>query len=184
MTFTAVQLDLSPTLITSYQQRQQTVSKHQQQITANLRLRTFGETDPALEAFLFEQACHLERSAALEQRAQELLKVNRILKPGESILVRVIGEQRRLARKHIFERVASGLSFNLRRPIAVIAVLQLSLLAWIFGSGSLVATQMIVASPSSTAPALGAVALIALILGLLAMGMCYATRSKMEPAQA
>jgi len=118
VTFTAVQLDLSATLIASYQQRQQTVSEHQQQITTYLDLRTLGEEDmPALEAFLFEQACRLERSAALEQRAQEFLKASRVLRPGQSTLLRIIGEQRRLAREHIFEKIAAGLSFNLRRTL-------------------------------------------------------------------
>jgi hypothetical protein len=72
VTFTAVQLDLSPSLIASYQQRQQTVSEHQQQITVylNLRMLRGGET-ASLERFLFEEACRLERSAALEQRACE-----------------------------------------------------------------------------------------------------------------
>jgi TnpA family transposase len=118
VTFTAVQLGLCPSLITAYQQRQQTVSEHQQQITAYLELRTLGEEEIAwLETFLFEQACRLERSAALDQRAHEFLKENSILRPGQSTLLRIIGEQRRLAREHIFEKVATELSFDLRRTL-------------------------------------------------------------------
>jgi TnpA family transposase/molybdopterin-guanine dinucleotide biosynthesis protein A len=118
VTFTAVQLDLAPSLITSYRQRQQTVSEHQQQIAAYLKLRTLGESETVLlERFLFEQACHLERSATLEDRAQEFLKERHILRPGQSTILRVVGEQRRLAREHIFERIVSGLSFDLRRTL-------------------------------------------------------------------
>ena len=118
VTFTAMQLDLSPTLITSYEQRQQTISEHQQRITAYLKLRILGEEETALlERFLFEQACRLERSAALEQQAHAFLKANAILRPGQSTVLRIIGEERRLAREHIFERIASGLSFELRRTL-------------------------------------------------------------------
>ena len=59
VTFAAVQLGLCASLITSYQQRQQTVSEHQQQLTAYLELRTMGEEETCLE--LAGVLLHLQR---------------------------------------------------------------------------------------------------------------------------
>jgi hypothetical protein len=40
-----------------------------------------------LEAFLFEEACRLEHTTALQARVQNYLKAQRILLPAESTLI-------------------------------------------------------------------------------------------------
>jgi hypothetical protein len=62
-----------------------------------------------LEAFLFEEACRLEHTAALQARVQNYLKAQRILLPAESTLIRIIGEQRQRARERIYEQITADL---------------------------------------------------------------------------
>src|SRR5262245_54586203 len=62
-----------------------------------------------MEAFVFGESCRLENTAALQARAKEFLKEHRILDPAESRVLRLIGEQRKVASEHIFERVAAGI---------------------------------------------------------------------------
>jgi hypothetical protein len=108
--FIAMQLSLEPARITDYAKRQHTVSDHQHRIRQFLRLTAFGPRQAkALERFLFEEACHLESTAALSARAREFLRERRVLLPAESALLWVVGEQRRLAREHIVTRLAASL---------------------------------------------------------------------------
>ena len=101
LTFVGVQLTVDAGLITHYQHRRQTISEHQQRITEYLHHTPFGETEAKrLEAFVFEESCRLEQTAALESRVQEFLKEQKILQPADSTVARIIGEQRKLAREH------------------------------------------------------------------------------------
>lgn len=110
VTFTSVQLKLDAALLDEYQQRQPTISEHQQRVAEHLQLRSFGSAEAALlEEFVFEESLRLEQTAALQARARDFLKEHGILSPAESRIARIVGEQRRRAREHIFEKVTAGL---------------------------------------------------------------------------
>jgi TnpA family transposase len=85
VTFSAVQIGVDAGLIDLYRRRRQTISEHQQAIIEHLKLRHFGDAEAVgLEQFVFEQSCRLERTVALQARAKEFLKEQRILEPAES----------------------------------------------------------------------------------------------------
>jgi len=57
------------------------------------------------------------QTAALEARVQEFLKEQKILQPADSTVARIIGEQRKLAREHIFEKIAAGVPTELAKTL-------------------------------------------------------------------
>ncbi len=111
LSFVALQTGIDGGRLSDYASWQQTVSRHQIRIREYLGLRSF---DPGqargLEQFLYEESCRLEQTAALLARAQEYLKQEGTVFPAESVLRRIIGEQRRKAREAIAARVANELS--------------------------------------------------------------------------
>ncbi len=110
VTFMGVQLGLNPGVIEGYQQRRETIAQHRERIRTFLTLRKLGIRErAALETFVLEEACHLERSTALHARAKEFLKEQRILLPADSTLTRVVNEHRDRARQHIFDRIAHSI---------------------------------------------------------------------------
>ena len=69
------QVDMDPDPISAYEQSQQTISEHQARIRRHLRLLGFGDDERRLvEAFLFEQCCRLEQSAALRAQAEQFYR--------------------------------------------------------------------------------------------------------------
>ena len=118
VSFTAVQLGVGAGLIEFYRRRQPTISKHQRAITAYLGLREFGDAEVALlETFVFEESCRLEQTVALQARAKEFLKEHRILEPAESRILRIVGEQRKVAGEHIFSRIAASIPHELAHTL-------------------------------------------------------------------
>jgi hypothetical protein len=110
LVYISVQLELPTTLIVAYQQRRQTVSEHQQRIMDYLHVRRFSEHDSGhLERFIFEEACRLEQTAALQARVKEFLKTQGSLQPADSTLTRLIIEQRQRAREFIYDQIATAL---------------------------------------------------------------------------
>src|ERR687892_944383 len=110
VTFVGVQLGIDRALIADYSNHRDAISDHQIRIRDYLKLRGLGEVEiHNLEAFLFEEACRLEHTAALQARVQDYLKAQRILLPAESTLIRIIGEQRQRAREVIYERITAVL---------------------------------------------------------------------------
>lgn len=110
VTFVGVQLGIDRTLIADYSNHRDAISDHQIRIRDYLKLRRLGEVEMQnLEAFLFEEACRLEHTAALQARVQNYLKAQRILLPAESTLIRIIGEQRQRARERIYEQITADL---------------------------------------------------------------------------
>ena len=111
LTFVAMQLDIDAADIDQYAARQHTVSDHQASVRDYLKLVVFGpDQAQALERFVFEESCRLEQTAPLLARAREFLKERRVLFPADSALLRLVGEQRKLAREHIVAKLAEGLS--------------------------------------------------------------------------
>ena len=110
LSFVALQTGIDGGLLGDYASWQQTVSRHQIRIREYLGLRSFGPgQERGLEQFLYEESCRLEQTAALLARAREYLKQEKTVFPAESVLRRIIGEQRRKARDAIAARVAEEL---------------------------------------------------------------------------
>jgi hypothetical protein len=111
LSFVATQLNIDATGIDGYAARQHTVSDHQTRIRDYLKLVVFdSEQVEALERFVFEESCRLEQAASLLGRAREFLKERHVLFPAESSLLRLVTEQRKLAREHIVSKLAEGLT--------------------------------------------------------------------------
>ena len=134
--FIALQTGIDADQLSDYASWQQTVSRHQIRIREYLGLRTF-DSDQArgLEQFLYEESYRLEQTAALLGRAREYLKQESTLFPAESVLTRIIGEQRRKAREAIATKVAEELprhvSQALGKLLEVAASETVSGLRWI-----------------------------------------------------
>lgn len=123
LTYVSVQLDIPVEVITTYEQRQQTMAEHRAVLLAYLRLRRLEEEETGqLEAFLFEEACRLEHTASLLVLAKAFLKENGILFPADSTLRRLIGSQRQAAQEHIHKRIAQALSPEMRQKLDALLV--------------------------------------------------------------
>ena len=113
LTFASIQLSIPSKVINYYAQRQPTISEHQELIRCYLGLRRFGEEVwTRVRQFIFEEACRLERTEALVTRAEQFLKEEKILKPSDDTLRRLIGSQREEAKKFIFRKITGFLSEN------------------------------------------------------------------------
>lgn len=118
LSFVSLQLNIDATRIDDYAARQHTVSDHQARIREYLKLTVFGpEEAQALERFLFDESCRLEQMAPLLARAREFLKERRVLYPAESALLRLVGEQKRLAREHIVAKLAGSLPLEVAKAL-------------------------------------------------------------------
>jgi TnpA family transposase len=109
--FVSLQVGIDETRIADYAPWQHTTSEHQKRIRDYLKLVAFdtGQSQ-ALERFVFEESCRLEQTASLLARAREFLKGRRVLFPAESVLLRLVGEQKKRAREHIVAKLAGALS--------------------------------------------------------------------------
>ena len=111
LSFVATQLNIDTTGIDEYASRQHTVSDHQTRIRDYMKLVVFdSEHADALERFVFEESCRLEQTASLLTRAREFLKERRVLFPADSVLLRLVGEQKKQAREHIAAKLVGSLS--------------------------------------------------------------------------
>ena len=111
VSYIALQLRVSATLIESYADRQPTISEHQRTIRDYLRLqRPEGTAFSRLEEFIRDEAGRLAQTSALLAKAEQFLRENGILSPPEDTLKRTISTQRRIARETIFGEVAQRLS--------------------------------------------------------------------------
>lgn len=109
--YAAIQLELDSELIKDYDKRQATISDHQDKIRLFFGLSRFSEADPKIiEKFIFEQACQLEQTHALQALVKDYLKKQSILEPALSTLNRLIQTERQKARDFIFEKIYGLLS--------------------------------------------------------------------------
>jgi Domain of unknown function (DUF4158) len=93
--FVSLQLGIDEARIADYAPWQHTTSEHQGRIRDYLKLVVFDTKQAeALERFVFEESCRLEQTASLLARAREFLKERRVLFPAESVLLRLVGEQK------------------------------------------------------------------------------------------
>lgn len=110
LTYIGVQLQIDTQLLWQYQNRQPTISQHQERIRNYLLLKKFEKTQrELLQQFVFAESCRLEQTDALFQLVEQFLRKNRILRPATSALERIIGEQRAQARRHIFSKITAAL---------------------------------------------------------------------------
>ena len=116
--FVSLQVGIDETRIADYAPWQHTTSEHQKRIRDYLKLAVFdtGQSQ-ALEHFVFEESCRLEQTASLLARAREFLKGRRVLFPAESVLLRLVGEQKKRAREHIVAKLAGALSPGLIKAL-------------------------------------------------------------------
>jgi TnpA family transposase len=109
--FVSLQVGVDETRIADYAPWQHTASEHQERIRNYLELTFFdSQQAEALGRFIFEESCRLEQTASLLARAREFLKGRRVLFPAESVLLRLVGEQKKRAREHIVAKLAGVLS--------------------------------------------------------------------------
>jgi TnpA family transposase len=118
VTYTGVQLGIEPDEIQNYASRQQTISQHQIRIRRYLNLKELVHADiESLKQHIFEQSCRLEQTGALWLLVEQYLRDHNILQTADSTLQRLIGEQRRLAREHIYERITNSLPKETQQEI-------------------------------------------------------------------
>ena len=99
-TSSRLQLAIDEARIADYAPWQHTASEHQERIRNYLKLAFFDpEQAGALERFVFEESCRLEQTASLLARAREYLKERRDLFPADSVLLRLVGEQKKGVRQ-------------------------------------------------------------------------------------
>jgi hypothetical protein len=122
LSFTSAQLNIPPTAIDAYANRQPTNSEHQEHIRKYLGLRRYDEKE-ALEInkFVFEEACRLEHTSALLAGIERFFREHDILKPSEDTLRRLIVRQRKNARRYIFNKIAGYLPETLGRELDELA---------------------------------------------------------------
>jgi TnpA family transposase len=111
ITYMSLQLDLSSGLIEQYKKRRQTIAEHRQRIQKYLHLKPFHpEGVQLLDDFLYKEALQIEPTDSLLVKAAYFLRGNHILNPAEDTLRRTIYEQRKKARKYIFETINAQLT--------------------------------------------------------------------------
>ena len=112
--FMGLQCQEDPSLLVEYERNRRTVFEHRDLIRAHLGLRRMGPAEQAeLEAFVFDMARRLEHAGGLQLKAWEFLRQRKILLPGESTVLRIVGEQRERARRTVFEAVAQAIPASL-----------------------------------------------------------------------
>jgi hypothetical protein len=118
LNFVSLQLGLDEARISDYAPWQHTASEHRERIREYLALIVYGpEEVDALERFVFEESCRLEQTASLLARAREFLKERHVLFPAESSLLRLVTEQRKLARENIVSKLAEGLTLGVAKAL-------------------------------------------------------------------
>ena len=111
VTYMSLQLDFPFDLIEQYKKRRQTIAEHRQRIQEYLRLKPFhSEGVQLLDEFLYKEALQIEPTDSLLVKATHFLRDNHILNPAEDTLRRTIYEQRKKARRYIFETINAQLS--------------------------------------------------------------------------
>ena len=103
----AHQLDVSIEVIRTYGQREQTRSDHLLQVMHYLRYRRATDDDlTTLENWLVDRAMEHDRSTFLLHIAAERLRWELVLRPGLTVLERLVSTARQRARKNTFENLS------------------------------------------------------------------------------
>ncbi|TMQ03511.1 MAG: DUF4158 domain-containing protein [Deltaproteobacteria bacterium] len=112
--FLARQLDVSPLALDEYAHREQTRSDHLTEAMQALGFRWPGLDDLAhLGAWLIEHALEHDRSMVLFQMAAEHLRSLKLVRPGVSVLERMVASARDQADSETHRRIAPVLTDEL-----------------------------------------------------------------------
>ncbi|NJM53067.1 MAG: DUF4158 domain-containing protein [Blastocatellia bacterium] len=104
--FVATQIEVEADVINSYGEREQTRTDHQRQIEKYLGFRHPSETDLArIEKWLLERALEHDRPTLLLQLLCERFLQEKIVRPGFSVVERMVATARNSAETAIFERL-------------------------------------------------------------------------------
>jgi TnpA family transposase len=118
VTYMSLQLDIPSDLIEQYKKRRQTIAEHRQRIQEYLHLKPFHpEGVQLLDDFLYKEALQIEPTDSLLVKTTHFLCENHIINPAEDTLRRTIYEQRKKARKYIFETINAQLSSTLKERL-------------------------------------------------------------------
>ena len=105
--YVARQLGVSPEALKQYGARPQTRTDHLQEILSYLEFREANTTDlQALATFLLERALEHDKPIVLFQMGCEHLKSERIVRPGVTILERLVIAAREQAERETYRRIA------------------------------------------------------------------------------
>lgn len=123
LTSLAAQLQVPAASIADYAERAQTRTDHFQEILAFLNYRVPGETDLAtLATWLVERALEHEQPTLLLHLAAQRLQTQRLLRPGLSVLERLVGTARDRAEAATFQRVSPLLTPERRAAVDALLV--------------------------------------------------------------
>ena len=111
LSYVSVQIGIPSKAINAYSQRRQTVDEHRERIREDLSLNRFGEEDGGIvRRFVFQEACRIETPTAILAKTEQFLRDQRILRPSDDTLRRLIGNQREVAKRSILKKIAGSLS--------------------------------------------------------------------------
>ena len=107
LVYVSIQLGIPSDRIDAYNQRQPTISDHQETIRSYLGLIRFADADQEqLVTFMFEEACRSETTRAILARTKQFLTEQSILQPSDDTLQRLIARSREQAKEYIYKRIA------------------------------------------------------------------------------
>jgi len=118
VSYLAGQLTLSPTILAAYGQRSQTRTGHLQEVIAYLGFRMAEADDfKRLKTWLVERALEHDRPILLFQMAAERLYQAQIVRPGVTILERLVMTARDQAQTETFRRLEPLLTKELKTEL-------------------------------------------------------------------
>src|SRR5260370_4968672 len=121
--YVARQLGVSPEALKQYGTRPQTRTDHLQEILSYLEFREAGATDlQSLASFVLERDLEHDKPIVLFQMACEHLKSERIVRPGVTILERMVITAREQAERETYLRLQPLLTEELRARLDQILV--------------------------------------------------------------
>jgi hypothetical protein len=120
--YLADQLQVSQTVLSTYAQRAQTRTEHLQEIMAYLGVRPVEATDlDQLQSWLIERALEHDRPSLLFQLAAERLATLKLVRPGVTVLERLVVTARSQAQKETYRRLEPLLSPRFRKPLIIVS---------------------------------------------------------------
>ncbi|MET9248024.1 DUF4158 domain-containing protein [Nonomuraea sp. NPDC003709] len=116
--FVAEQLDLDPACFADYRQRPKTAYEHAWQIRELLGYRDFGVCEQEVRQYVAARVwASVEGPRALFDRTRVHLLKERILLPGITVLVRLVGEVRRAENERLHALLSGRLSQEMRAAL-------------------------------------------------------------------
>lgn len=115
MIFVAVQLGILKELLADYAAQRSTFFRHQEDLCRYLGLKKFDQQEEVtLKSYLFHQALQIQPSESLLIKATDFLREEGFLNPSDDTIMRLIQTQREKARTHIYDKIASELTSDLK----------------------------------------------------------------------